>query len=287
MRPIFALLAAALLIAGCGNDARSATEPVLRFSAIPDEKPTDQAARFAPVTAYLSKALGVKVEYVPVNKYSASVQAFKNGDIHFAWFGGLSGVQARLAVKGATAIAQGAEDPHFFSYFIAHRQTGLIRSDEFPTGIKGKKFTFGSAGSTSGRLMPEFFIREMGGAAPKDYFRAVGFSGDHPKTIATVNSGAFDVGAVNYKTYDNAAPEDKANTLIIWKTPLYADYNLTAHPALDEDFGAGFTEKLKTAWLSMPGDLCKKSFSRSSMIEAKNSDFQAIEDTAKALELAR
>jgi len=149
------------------------------------------------------------------------------------------------------------------------------------------KFSFGSEGSTSGRLMPEFFIRKFAGRAPREFFGTVGFSGNHPATIAAVNSGAYDVGAVNYKTFDKTAPEAKANTLIIWKTPEYADYNLTAHPDLDPKFGKGFTDRLQEAWLAMPKALCEKSFSRSGMIEARNSGFQAIEDTARSLDLAR
>ena len=298
MRLLLVLVSAFALL-GCGDAAdksdsgggsgagNGSAKPVLKFSAIPDEKPTENAERFRPVAKYLAGALGIEVEYVPVRDYSASVQAFKTGDIHFAWFGGLSGVQARLAVPGAQAIAQGVEDPEYFSYFIANKKTGLKRGDEFPTGSKGMKFTFGSEGSTSGRLMPEFFIREATGGAPKDYYPTVGFSGNHPATIAAVNSGAYDIGALSYKTYDKASPEEKANALIIWKTPVYADYNLTAHPDIDKAFGPGFTGKLKQAWLAMPKDLCEKSFSRSGMIEAKNSDFQAIEDTAKSLDLAR
>ncbi|MDE0586633.1 MAG: PhnD/SsuA/transferrin family substrate-binding protein, partial [Planctomycetota bacterium] len=93
---------------------------VLRFTAIPDTNSSELEAKFKPVAAYLSKELGVKVEYIPTADYSASVEMFKNGDVHFAWFGGLSGAQARAAIEGSQAIAQGVEDPNFKSYFVAH-----------------------------------------------------------------------------------------------------------------------------------------------------------------------
>ena len=285
----FLFLAIALAATGmsCGTPSGEAEGAVLRFSAIPDEKPTEQAERFQPVADYLAEALGIEVDYVPVNTYSASVQAFKNGDIHMAWFGGLSGVQARLAVSGSQAIAQGREDPLYFSYFIANKNTGLEPGDDFPRGSEGMKFTFGSPGSTSGRLMPEFFIRQFSGRSPEDFFGTVGFSGNHPATIAAVDSGTFDIGALSYKTYDRASPEEKANTFILWKTPVYADYNLTVSPGLDETFGSGFTERLTAVFLAMPPELCDLSFSRSSMIPASNSDFLQIERTAKDLDLAR
>jgi len=94
---LWIVLFVAISFVGCGNSeggAGGTTEDatrVLRFSAIPDEKPTERSERFQPVADYLAGALGVKVEYVSVDDYSASVQAFKTGDIQFAWFGGLSG----------------------------------------------------------------------------------------------------------------------------------------------------------------------------------------------------
>ncbi|MEM8885201.1 MAG: putative selenate ABC transporter substrate-binding protein [Planctomycetota bacterium] len=286
---IFCVALMALATLGCGDGAESSAnaDKVFKFSALPDQKLSEQSARFEPVAKYLSEALGMKVEYVPVTKYSASVQAFKTGDVHAAWFGGLTGVQARLAVEGAKAIAQGDADPNYFSYFIAHKDSGLTGGDNFPEAAKGKKFTFGSESSTSGRLMPEYFIRENTGDAPDKFFGAIGFSGTHTNTIAAVNSGSFDVGALSYKTYDKAAPEEKANTVVLWKTPFYADYNFTVRGDLDAEFGDGFTAKLTKAFLAMPGDLCEKSFLRGKMIPAKNSDFDNILATAEKLGLAR
>lgn len=270
-----------------GSASGGGAGPVFRFSAIPDEKATENDIRFVPAANYLAEKLGVKVEYVPVNDYPASVQAFRNSDVQAAWFGGLSGVQARLAVPGSEAIVQGDTDPTFYSYFIAHKDSGLEPGDDFPMEAKGKTFTFGSVGSTSGRLMPEYFIRQATGKEPKDFFREVGFSGTHPKTLAQVNSGAVQVGVLNYTVYDKAKPEEKANTIVIWKTPTYADYNFTVRADLDETFGQGFKEKLKAALLAMPSDLTERCFTRKKLIPASNADFQGIEETAKSLGLAR
>ena len=134
----------------------------------------------------MSEKLDVDVKYIPVKSYSASVAAFKNNQVQLAWFGGLSGVRIRRAVLGSVANAQGAEDPEFISYFIAHSQTGMEPSETFPAAIAGRTFTFGSKGSTSGRLMPEFFIGQHFKKSPQATFSRVGFSGDHSKTLALV-----------------------------------------------------------------------------------------------------
>ncbi|MCP5044849.1 MAG: putative selenate ABC transporter substrate-binding protein [bacterium] len=282
-----AILVAASIASANAIDFES---PVLRFCAIPDQDETRLREKFAPVADYLSRSLGVPVEYVHATRYSDSVDLFKNGDVQLAWFGGLTGVQARHAVKGARAIVQGAEDPDFYSYFIAHKDAGIEQGEAFPAAIAGKRFTFGSMGSTSGRLMPESFIRSNTGKDPRDYFAAISFSGSHDRTVELVESGQFEAGAVNYKVYDRRVAEgttDPEVVKIVWKTPSYPDYNFTAHPDLDAVYGAGFTDRLQQALVEMKAPDLLAAFPRSALIPASNEDFEAIRELAKRLEFIR
>ena len=269
-----------------GGIAESAQIPTLYFSAIPDDDETRLMERFGKVAEYLSEELGVDVQYVPVKSYAASVTAFRNDQIQLAWFGGLSGVQARLAVPGSQALAQGTEDGAFVSYFIAHESTGLEPSEDFPLDAAGMSFTFGAQTSTSGRLMPEFHIRGETGKAPEEFFSQVGFSGDHGQTLRLVSTGAYQVGALNYTVYDTAVAEgapEVATTRIIWKTPPYPDYNWTIRGDADERFGAGFTEKVKQALIGMDDPELLASFPREGFVEATNDDYAPIEETGRAL----
>jgi phosphonate transport system substrate-binding protein len=197
-------------------------------------------------------------------------------------------VRARKLVPGATAIAQGYEDQSFVTYFIANSATGLEDSGTFPKAIAGKTFTFGSKGSTSGRLMPEFHIRETFGKAPDEVFKRVGFSGDHSRTIALVQSGAYDVGAVNFKVWENemqAGTIDPAKIRIIWRTPPYPDYQWTIRGDLDRRFGTGFTEKVKMALLNLKDPDLLASFPRKSFVPASNQDYAPIETVGKSIGL--
>jgi len=258
------------------------------FTAIPDENESRLRERFDKVAAYLSKALGVETEYVPVKSYAAAVAAFRNNQVQLAWFGGLSGVRARILVPGSEAIAQGFEDQAFETYFIAHASTGLKRSEDFPKDMADKTFTFGSKGSTSGRLMPEYYIRENFEKAPDEVFTKVGFSGNHSKTIALVQSGAYQVGAVNFKVWQNemkAGKIDAAKVSIIWKTPPYPDYQWTIRGDVDARWKAGFKQRVKDALLGMTDPDLLASFPRQSFIPATNDDYQPILDVAKQIEL--
>ena len=254
------------------------------FTAIPDQDTTRLQERFGKIADYLSEKLGITVKYIPVKSYSASVQAFKNNEVQLAWFGGLSGVQARLAVPNSVAIAQGAEDPDFISYFIANTSTGLSFSEKFPKDIADKTFTFGSKGSTSGRLMPEHFIRQaFEGKAPREVFKRVGFSGDHSKTLALVQAGSYEVGAMNFKVWQKeveAGKVDPKKVQVIWCTPPYPDYNWTIRGSVEETYGKGFIKKIQGALLGITDPAILNAFPRAKFIPADNAMYQSILDTA-------
>ncbi|MCL7940221.1 putative selenate ABC transporter substrate-binding protein [Halomonas sp. ATCH28] len=270
--------------------AQGVAADTFRFTAIPDEDQSRLVERFSKVADYLEERLEVEVEYVPVKSYGATVTAFRNDQVQLAWFGGLSGVQARRLVPGSVALAQGSEDAEFQSYLIAHRSTGLERADELPDAIEGMSLTFGSRTSTSGRLMPEHFLRQRFDEAPEELFSRVGYSGDHSRTIALVEAGTWDLGAVNYTVWEAAVADGRVDTdkvEVIWATPPYPDYNWTLRGDVDEQFGEGFTEQVRAALLEMDDPELLASFPREGFIPADNALYAPIEDVAEELGLLR
>lgn len=258
------------------------------FTAIPDQDESRLRERFDKIADYLSTKLGVEATYIPVKSYTAAVTAFRNNEVQLAWFGGLSGVRARQLSPGSEAIAQGYEDQFFETYFIAHASTGLTESEAFPKDIEGKTFSFGSKGSTSGRLMPEFHIRKNFGRAPGDVFTRVGFSGNHSRTISLVQSGAYQVGAVNFKVWEkelNFSRIDTSKVSVIWKTPPYPDYQWTIRGDVEDVFGAGFKDKVKQALIEMKDPELLGSFPRQSFVPATNDDYKPIMDVGKFIGL--
>jgi phosphonate transport system substrate-binding protein len=273
-------------LAACSQPAEQ--KPVFVFSAIPDQDEARLMERFGKVAGYLSDQLGVEVRYVPVKSYSAAVTAFRNDEVQLAWFGGFSGVQATQLVPGSRAIAQGLEDPEYYSYIIAHRDTGIVAGDTFPEGLEGRSFTFGSKSSTSGRLMPEFFLREQFGKSPEEIFSRVGFSGDHSTTIALVQSGAWELGALSYQVWDKELADgliDPDKVSVIWTTPPYPDYHWVIRGDVDARFGQGFTDRVREALLSLDDRAILDAFPREKFIPASNNDFLPILETARSLGL--
>jgi phosphonate transport system substrate-binding protein len=278
-------VAALAAIAALGVVPAAAQTRTFAFTAIPDQDETRLVERFTRVAEYLQGKLGVRVKYLPVKNYPAAVTAFTNDQVQLAWFGGFTGIQARRAVPGSEAIAQGAEDVAFKSYVIANARTGLQPGKDFPKDIAGKSFTFGARASTSGRLMPEFFIRRsVGGRSPDELFSRVGFSGDHSRTIQLVQSGAYEVGVLDYSVWElekKAGKIDESQVKVIWETPTYPDYNWTIRGDVDAAFGAGFKDKLRAAILAIDDPAVLASFARSNFIPAKNADYAPIEEVAR------
>jgi phosphonate transport system substrate-binding protein len=286
MRPV--MIALALTMSLLSSAAFPQDKPAFVFTAIPDQDETRLVERFTRVADYLQGKLGVTVRYLPVKSYPAAVTAFTNGQVQLAWFGGFTGVQARRQVAGSEAIAQGAEDVAFKSFFIANAKTGLAPSKEFPKAIAGKSFTFGSRASTSGRLMPEYFVRSAFGRSPEEVFSRVGFSGDHSRTIQLVQSGAYEVGVLDYSVWEldrKAGKIDPAQVVVIWETPTFPDYQWTVRGDVEKVYGAGFKQKLTAALLAIDEPAILQQFGRSKFIPAKNSDYGPIEEVGKVTNL--
>jgi len=280
-------IAALLTILVSGS--ATAQAPTFVFTAIPDQDETRLVERFSRFAKYLETKLGVPVKYVPVKTYPAAVTAFINDDVQLAWFGGYTGVQARHAVPGSEAIAQGVEDVNFKSYFIANSETGLKFSRDFPAGIQGKTLTFGSRSSTSGRVMPEYFIRKhFAGKAPDEIFSRIGFSGDHSRTLQLVQSGAYQIGVMDYTVYEvekKAGRVDEKRVSVIWESPTFPDYQFTIRGDVDKQFGPGFKEKVRQAILSLDDPEILGYFARSKFIPASNAQYAPIEEVAAATRL--
>lgn len=258
------------------------------FTAIPDNDETRLIQRFSKVADYLSKTLHIKVKYIPVKSYPAAVTAFRHDQVQLAWFGGLTGVQARRLTPGARAIAQGREDLEFKSYFIAHVSTQLKKADTLPLTLLGKTMLFGSKSSTSGRLMPEFYLRQKFKKIPSEIFSRVGFSGNHSRTIALVQSGAYQLGVVNYQVWEQELVDGKIDTSkvnIIWTTPSYPDYHWTVRGDIDAKWGEGFADRLRQALLDMDDPELLAAFPRGGFIPANNADYLEIETSAKRIGL--
>ncbi|NJN20559.1 MAG: putative selenate ABC transporter substrate-binding protein [Leptolyngbya sp. RL_3_1] len=282
-----------LLACGTPTATEDATTlPPLQVGAIPDQDPEKVQRLYEILATYLSETLGVPVTFQPVTDYTAAVIAFKVGDLDLVWFGGLTGVQARLQVPGAEAIAQRDIDAQFHSVFIANANSGLgeITSLEGLAVLKGHSLTFGSEASTSGRLMPQHFLQQ-GGVTLEDFKGEPGFSGNHDATIKLVEAGTYEVGALNEQVWLSRVEEgavDLDRVQVIWRTPPYYDYHWVINPQVRDRYGEDFIERVQAAILALDPAVPEHReildlFSAEKFIETQNSNYDDIEAIGRAI----
>ena len=258
---------------------------VLKVTAIPDEAPTELLRKFKPLGAYLEQQLGMKVEFMPVADYPAVVEAIAADRIDLAWLGGFTFVQTRLKTGNAIPLVQREQDAVFTSKFISSDPAVKSLAD-----LKGKTFAFGSVSSTSGSLMPRYFMQQDK-IVPETYFSRVAFSGAHDATAAWVEAGKVDAGVLNASVWDKLVAAGKVDTKkvhVFATTPTYYDYNWTVRGSLDPELAG----KIKAAFLALdPAKPEHKTIldlqAASRFIETKPENYKGIEEAARAAGLLK
>lgn len=277
---------AALLLLGA-SAAATAQTGTLRVSAIPDEAPTELQRKFKPLGDYLKQQTGLEVQFVPVTDYAAVVEGLATQKIDLAWLGGFTYVQARQRTQGgAQPIVQRAEDAVFTSRFIVPKDSPA----QTLADLKGKTFAFGAPSSTSGSLMPRFFLMKAG-INPETDFKTVAFSGAHDATVAFVAAGRAEAGVLNASVLDKlneAGNPNAAKVRVLAVTPPYFDYNWTVRPGLDP----AVTRKLTDAFLKLdPANPQHKEIMAlqraSKFIPTQSSNYDGIESAARSAGLLK
>ena len=238
---ILATVAATLAI----HSGLAQAQQVLRVSAIPDEAPTELQRKFKPLGSYLEKKLGMKVEFTPVTDYAASVEGLINHKLDMVWFGGFTFVQANVRSGGKIVpLVQREEDTKFRSVFVTTSKDINQLSD-----LKGKNFTFGSESSTSGHLMPRYYLLAAK-INPDTDMKRIAFSGAHDATVAAVAGGKVDAGTLNISVWEKlveAKKVDPAKVRVFYMTPGYYDYNWSVRA----DMNPAVRQKLTDAFLAL------------------------------------
>ncbi|WP_066304886.1 putative selenate ABC transporter substrate-binding protein [Bacillus sp. FJAT-29814] len=299
MKKWLTLIITALMVfslAACGQEKEketaekkdTKTEEVFKIGAIPDQNAAELQKGMDGVAKYISEKTGLKVEFVPSVDYAALVTGFQRGEIHMAWFGGLTSVQARNLVPDAESIVQRPRDAEFQSVFITQADSGIKSLED----LKGKSFTFGSESSTSGHLMPRYFLSEAGIDPNKDFNGKPNFSGSHDTTYKLVESGSFQAGALNISVWEAAVKEGKVDTnkvKVFYTTPDYYDYNWTINSNVEDVFGKGTKDKVKDVLLSFNGEQQEivDLFQTNKFIETNNKNYGKIEQVAKELKIIK
>lgn len=220
----------------------------LRIGVLPDESPRRLRQRYEPLLDHLSEQLQITCELIIPASYAELLSLFSEGSIDLAYFGGYTYVKARRQA-GAFPLVMRRIDTRFTSYFLV----GGDDNSESLQDLRGKTIGFGSRLSTSGHLMPRFFLEQQN-IEPESFFAGIEYTGAHDKTAYGVRNGRFDVGAANAATVRSMLSDgrlDKGDVRVLWETPPYADYVWAIRPEFDD----ASRQRLRDAFLRLTPEI--------------------------------
>ena len=237
-----ALFAAFVISAGCSGNtvSRDSTPKTVRMSLIPTTDPGKVIRENQPLVTYLEKELGAKIDLTVPTNYAAVVEAVANDQVDIAYLGGFTYVQASKR-SGVVPLVQRERDRNFHSLFITNAESGINSLSD----LKGRRFAFGDVNSTSGHLMPEYFMREAH-VDPEVISNAI-YSGGHDATALAVANKKVDAGALDETVYQKMVADGKLDAKqvkVFYTTPPFFDYIWVARKTLDPGIAESFSSAM-------------------------------------------
>ena len=225
-----------LLAVSCKGGRGGAPRPALRLAMIPSTDPGKIVRDSQPLVKYLEKETGSRVELVVPTNYAAVVEAIANDRVDIAYLGGFTFIQASRRA-GVRPLVQRERDQNFHSVFIAQPRSGINSLAD----LKGHSFAFGDVNSTSGHLMPAFYMRAAK-VDPGVLARAL-YTGGHDATALAVANGKVDAGAMDELVFASMTKSGKITpdqVKVFYTTPAFFDYVWAARKGLDPKLSDGF-----------------------------------------------
>lgn len=272
----FALLLLGSL--GCNRGSDNHTRHLLRLGMIPSTDPGKIVREGQPLVKYLEQNTGAEVELVVPTNYAAVVEAIANGKLDIAYLGGFTFVQAsrRTSVQ---PLVQRERDQNFHSVFVTQPGSGINALRD----LKGHTFAFGDVNSTSGHLMPAYYIRQAG-VDPGVLSNAL-YTGGHDATALAVANKKVDAGAMDELVFDNMMKTGKITSdqiRVFYTTPAFFDYVWVARKGLDSQLTNAFTHAfLKLNRLRPEDKVLLDLLNATQYVHAQDSNYDRLRQAAR------
>ena len=207
------LLSAAFFSAGCDRPKEQQAPPRKTFGQqelliglIPEQNIFLQRERYQVLGDYLSKKLGITVNFTSLSRYGNIIDHFSSEKMDGAFFGSFTYCLAHSQL-GVEVIARPVNpdgSSTYYGYLFVRTNSGIRNAAE----MKGKRFAFVDQATTAGYLFPLAYFRERGIADPRAYLGEMFFTGSHDAAVQAVLSREADIGAAKNTIYDHMAQED-------------------------------------------------------------------------------
>lgn len=222
LRSIRALLAASALLLGVGAQAQQLKE--LNFGIITTEKAGALRQMWEPFLDDMSKAVGVKVNGFYATDYAGIIEAQRFNKVQIAWYGNKSAIDAVDRASGEVFVQFVDLDgtPGYYSYIITHKDSGITSLEQVLKNGKEMTFGIGDPQSTSGTLVPSYYVFTLNKLDPKTHFKVMR-SANHEGNFLAVLNKQVDVATSNSEMTQKMkekSPEKLDQIRILWTSPL-------------------------------------------------------------------
>jgi phosphonate transport system substrate-binding protein len=225
-------------LAACNTKTVSDTK--LRISMIPTTDPSKALRENQPLLAYWQKQTGQTPELTIPTSYAPVVEALANNKVDIAYLGGFTYVQAS-ARAGVKPLVQRTIDQQFHSIFITPTNSKI-----YSLGDLHGHFVFGDVNSTSGHLMPLYYMQQE--KVDPEVIKNASYSGGHDATALAVANGKAEAGAMDEQVYKKMLANGQLKpdaVRIFYTTPPFFDYVWVANKNLDPRIADSFAAAMK------------------------------------------
>ena len=267
-----------LLVAlGCKGGGYAGKQP-LRLAMIPSTDPAKIIRDSQPFVKYLEKKTAFPIELTVPTSYAAVVEAIANNQEDIAYLGGFTFLQASRRA-GVLPLVQRERDQNFHSVFITQPGSGINSL----TDLKGHSFAFGDVNSTSGHLMPAYYMRAAN--IDPNLLAKTLYSGGHDATALAVANRKVDAGAMDELVFRNLMESGKITqqqVKVFYTTPAFFDYVWVARKDLDAKISDSFADALLNLDASNPENkVLLDLLNASKYLRANDSSYDKLREAAR------
>ncbi len=248
---------------------------------IPEMNVFKQQERFKPLTEYLTKKTGVKVNITILSRYGNIIERFTSEKMDGAFFGSFTGALA-IEKLGVDPIARPINldgSTTYHGYMFVRKNSGIKSVKD----MKGRKMAFVEKATTAGYIFPVAYLKENGVTDIKKFFSEYYFTGSHDAAIYAVLDKKADIGAAKHSMYDRvrkADPRVDKELMILAESAKVPSNGLCVRKGLDKDI----KNKLKNALLNIDkdpeGKVVLEKFGAIRFIETTVVDYKPVFDLA-------
>lgn len=218
------VLAASALLAGSLAGMAHADQPVINFGIISTESSQNLKSIWEPFLKDMSQQTGYQVKAFFAPDYAGIIQGMRFDKVDIAWYGNKAAMEAvdraHSEIFAQTVAASGA--PGYWSLLIANKDSKIDSLEDMLANAKSLTFGNGDPNSTSGYLVPGYYVFAKNNVDPVKAFKRTLNSSHEVNALAVANK-QVDVATFNTEGMERlelTQPEKARQLKVIWKSPL-------------------------------------------------------------------